>query len=102
MINTPYWDSVRDIVQSLEHEGDDWQESRYEISHTSGLSIWTANGVTFISIEEPHKQSFGLIGKLLIWKAIKRWRARQTIAKYRSVGMMLDKVTKPANERLNK
>ena len=58
---------------------DAWSEyekfGKFRVVHVeSRISVWTGNGWWFCSINNPHEEKLGVVGRTLVWSAFKYMR----------------------------
>lgn len=50
---------ANEIIESLQHHPEEWKLDRYELTHTSGVSLWIANmGISYILVGMMHPRVY--------------------------------------------
>lgn len=74
-----YNPTAKKIAKSMKNNPEQWDQNRYDVSdgkpftveNKMGLEIWIANGWWYCSIYYPHRETFGLVGRTVVWVAYK-------------------------------
>jgi len=70
---------LEQIINSLEHEPNEWVQTDYTLDNKNGVSLWTAN-IPFLNtrIYNPARK-LGFIGKIRLQLAINKWHKKPLI-----------------------
>lgn len=64
------------IIASLNNEPDKWVFGEYTADNSEwGISLWTRNGMTCLSVHKPHKIKFSLFQQIRLHRAITKCKA---------------------------
>jgi len=67
------------IYERLQHP-EEWEISKYTVTHKSGVSLWVNNGFFCFGIHTPTKFSFSFIEKVLLYFATRKMIERNITA----------------------
>ena len=71
---------AQELIDSFINNSDEWDFNRFHaINKKWGISVWIANGISFISIECPTRIQFSYFDKMNIYKAMKKCRDNKII-----------------------
>ena len=74
------------VVRLLQEDPHGWAQGDFSIRHRSGVEVWSDLGLIDLSLYAPVKASFGPIGKLRVWLAIRRMAAARVQTAFDEVG----------------
>jgi hypothetical protein len=63
--------TINEIVRILEDPNEHWVFCEYRATHSSGVSLWIANGMLRVDISEPTKIGMRFIERWRVWRAVR-------------------------------
>ncbi len=66
------------ICNSLRDEPETWKATKYQLTHSSGVSFWVGNGWLFLDADASATDvHLSLLGKWKVWQAYRQWKRWQ-------------------------
>lgn len=71
---------VRQLIESLNNEPEKWTFDKHKaVNKERDLSLWIGNGMSFLHVYKPYEVRFSLLGKMKLYKAINRCKAKKLL-----------------------
>ena len=71
---------LQQLITSLNTEAEKWSFDEYEaLNEELGISLWIGNGMSFLHVYKPYEVRFSLLGKMKLYKAINRCKAKKLL-----------------------